>query len=165
MKSVTILLTFLVSALCIGITQAQTTYQRPPDDIADLVLAKPTPVVSISPDGKQMLLMQRNGHPSLEQLAKKELRIGGLRINPANHGQSRARPYDDIVAQLIGEDETKRFSGLPLETLIDNVAWAPDSKHIAFTIDEGTGISLWLGDITSYEAIREQRFFYSSFQL
>ena len=154
MKHLNFLLTALIFVLCISVAQAQTTYQRPPDDIADLVLAKPTPVVAISPDGEYMILKQRNGHPSLEQLAKKELRIGGLRINPANHGQSRARPYNDIVLQNIGDDEPMPFTGLPAESLIDHVIWSPDSKHVAFTLDEGTGVSLWMATVDSRVAQR-----------
>lgn len=149
MKYSSYLLTAFIITSCLFVTQAQTNYQRPPDAIADLVLAKPTPVVSISPDGKYMVLKQRNGHPSLEQLARKELRIGGLRINPANHGQSRARPYNDILLQRLGDDNPELIAGLPEEGLIDNVIWAPDSKHIAITIDEGTGISLWLLNVAS----------------
>jgi len=120
----------------------------------NLVLAKPTPVVSISPNGEYMILKQRNGHPSLAQLAKKELRIGGLRINPANHGQSRARPYNAVLLQRLGDDSAVHFTGLPDESLFDNVVWAPDSKHIAFTIDEGTGISLWIANVASGTAQR-----------
>jgi dipeptidyl aminopeptidase/acylaminoacyl peptidase len=154
MKYLHLLLSTLIFSLCILGAEAQIKYQRPPAEISDLVLAQPTPVVSISPDGAYMILKQRNGHPGLKQLAKEELRIGGLRINPANHGQSRARPYNGIGLQVIGQQDAKRFTGLPDENLIDHVVWAPDSKHIAFTIDEGTGISLWIADILSLEATR-----------
>ena len=59
-------------------------YQLPPKDIADLLLAKPTPLISVDDKGEWMLLMERNSYPSVEELAQPELRIAGLRFNPDN---------------------------------------------------------------------------------
>ena len=142
-RYITLILVLTTCTLAWG----QITYQRPPDVIADLVLAKPTPIVSLSPDGEKMMLMQRNGLPGLEELAKEELRIAGLRINPANHSQSRSIPYNHVSIQTIAEDDAIALSGVPDDPLFVSVSWAPDGKHIAFTLDERTGLSLWVASV------------------
>ncbi len=72
-------------------TYAQTGdgYKMPPKDVADLLLAKPTPSVSIDSKGEWMLLSERNPYPTVEELGQPELRIAGLRLNPANFSPSR----------------------------------------------------------------------------
>jgi hypothetical protein len=64
-------------------------YQMPPKAIADLLLAKPTPSVSIDSKAEWMLLSERNSYPSVEELAMPEYRIAGMRINPNNYSPSR----------------------------------------------------------------------------
>ena len=70
-----------------GSIQAQDTnmgYQRPPEEIAKLIDAPSTPSVSIDSKAEWMLLMERPGYPSIEEVAAPELRIGGTRINPCH---------------------------------------------------------------------------------
>ena len=64
-------------------------YKTPPAAINDLVMAKPSPAVSISNKGDWMLIMERSSMPSVEELAQPELKIAGLRINPNNFGMSK----------------------------------------------------------------------------
>ena len=64
-------------------------YQLPPKEIADLLLAKPTPGVSIDSRGEWMLLSERNSYPTVDELGQPEIRIAGLRLNPNNFSPSR----------------------------------------------------------------------------
>src|SRR5437868_6627977 len=76
----------------IGITvhaQDDGSYKMPPKDIADMLLAKPTPNVSIDDKGQWMLFSEVSLYPSVEELARPELKIAGLRINPSNFAPSR----------------------------------------------------------------------------
>ncbi|MES2891416.1 MAG: S9 family peptidase, partial [Bacteroidota bacterium] len=69
--------------------QEPVSYQLPPKDIVDLVLATPTSTVSFDGKGTWMLVMDRSSMPGVEELAQPELRIAGLRINPNTAGPSR----------------------------------------------------------------------------
>jgi hypothetical protein len=69
---------------------AQTSYQTPPQSIANLFNAPATPSVFFSKDGSLMMILEKAASPSIEDLAQPELRIAGIRINPAVSGQSRA---------------------------------------------------------------------------
>ena len=74
-----------------GFLQAQDAvgYQTPPKDIADLLLAKPTPIVRIDSKAEWMLVSERNSYPTVEELGQPENRIAGLRLNPNNFSPSR----------------------------------------------------------------------------
>ena len=134
---------------------AQEAYQTPPPGLAALVDAPPTPRVSLSPDRTQMLVMGRPSLPSIAELAEPELGLAGARINPRTNGPSRAQSYNGLALQAVeaGADE-RPVGGLPDATRIRNVSWAPDGRHVAFTIDEPERIDLWLLDVEEAQARR-----------
>ena len=74
--------------------KGQNGYQRPPEAIAKLIDAPATPAVSIDSKAQWMLLMERPGYPSIEEVAAPELRIGGTRINPAHQWKEQTKPTD-----------------------------------------------------------------------
>ncbi len=48
-------------------------YQIPPKAIADLLLAKPTPLVRIDSKAEYLLLLGRNSYPTVEELGQPEM--------------------------------------------------------------------------------------------
>jgi hypothetical protein len=84
----------------------------PPKAIADLVDAPGTPGVSVSPNKKHILILERASLPSIEELSQPELRLAGLRINPATNGRSRTRYYTGIIIQNL-DSGTKTREGAP----------------------------------------------------
>ncbi|MEL6253046.1 MAG: prolyl oligopeptidase family serine peptidase [Bacteroidota bacterium] len=132
--------------------QDQLGYQMPPQAIADLADAAPTPAVSLSPDDQWMLLMQRSSMPSIAELSQPELRIGGLRINPRNNGQSRTSYYLGFTFRSMEDQKEFGVEGLPSEPLISNVSWSADGKYIAFTHSKQEYIELWVLDVESRKA-------------
>ncbi|HEX7844475.1 MAG TPA: hypothetical protein VF476_01675, partial [Chitinophagaceae bacterium] len=80
---------FLLSSFIAVKAQDDVSYKTPPKDIADMLLAKPTPNINIDDKGEWMIFTESNSYPSVEELARPELRIAGLRINPNNFGPSR----------------------------------------------------------------------------
>lgn len=132
--------------------QEATGYQRPPEEIAKLIDAPSTPSVSIDSKAEWMLLMERPGYPSIEEVASPELRIGGTRINPATNGRSRQSHMTGLTLKKISSGEEFRFSGMPAKPQIGNVSWSMDESKIAFTHTTENGIELWVADIASRTA-------------
>ena len=54
-------------------------YQQPPQPIADILDAKPTPSSMLSPDRRTLVLMDRSNLPSIKALAARALWIRVLR--------------------------------------------------------------------------------------
>ena len=119
-------------------------YKMPPKAIADLVDAPGTPGVSVSPNKKHILILERASLPSIEELSQPELRLAGLRINPVTNGRSRTRYYTGMIIQNLDSGTQKRVKGLPKNGRISNVSWSPNAKHIAMTVTHGAQINLYL---------------------
>src|SRR5579864_4935052 len=111
-------------------------YQEPPKAIVNLVYARPTPLVDVSPQGKDgrhwLLIEQLAGLPPISDLAQPELRLAGLRFNPKTNGPSRGRYFTELRLQGIPEGAERKISGLPANPKIRFAAWAPDAQHVYF---------------------------------
>src|SRR5690606_6370544 len=133
---------FLFVGLLVN-AQTDLGYQLPPKNIADIVLASPTPGVSIDNKGEWMLISERSDFPGIEQLAEPELRIAGLRINPENFGPSRSNYTIGFQLKNVQTGETFPVKGLPENLRAGNTSWSPDQKRIAFTHTTPEKITLW----------------------
>ena len=152
MKKLILIIIMMMPALAIA--QVSTGYQVPPREIADLVNAPQTPAVSVNGGGDWMLLMERPGYISIEELAQPELRLAGLRINPRTNGSSRGSSYAGLKIKSTGGDQERRIQGLPDNPLIQNVSWSPDGQKIAFTLARERGLELWIADFNDGKAQR-----------
>ncbi|MEA2104807.1 MAG: prolyl oligopeptidase family serine peptidase [Candidatus Cloacimonadota bacterium] len=118
-------------------------YMKPPQDIVDIVDAPYNPTMRISPDGKWIVLLEREKFPPLEELAEKELALAGKRINPKTNGPSRSIYYRKM--QLLSMANEKKFDlKIFPDAKIEDVSWSPDSKKIAFILEKEHGLELWV---------------------
>lgn len=131
---------------------AQSTYQTPPKSIADLVNAPSTPSVRWSKNGDWMLLMERSDNPSIETLSQPELKIAGMRINPATSGPSRQIGVENIKIKNSQSGEEIQITGLPSQPNMGGMSLSHDEKYMAFTQTDSDGISLWLVDMNTNSA-------------
>lgn len=132
-------------------------YKTPPKAIADLLLAKPTPAVSIDGKSGWLLLMERNSYPSVEELAQPELRIAGQRINPNNFSPSRQVYINNLVLKDIKADKEYPVTGLPAGMRAASVLWSPDKKKIAFTNTTNDAVDLYVIDVATHAAKKINR--------
>ncbi|QKJ30042.1 prolyl oligopeptidase family serine peptidase [Mucilaginibacter mali] len=134
--------------------QDAVSYQMPPKAMADLLLAKPTPSVSIDSKAEWMLLSERNTYPSVEELARPELRIAGMRINPANFSLSRQSFVNNFTLQNIKTGKTFPITGLPSPLLAGTFSRSPDEHKIAFTQVNAKTVDLYVIDIATKKAMK-----------
>ncbi|MBP6431038.1 MAG: prolyl oligopeptidase family serine peptidase [Ferruginibacter sp.] len=149
-------LLLLIAIAITTTTQAQDAieYQKPPAAIYDLVMAKPSPGVSIDTKGEWMLIMERSAMPSVEELAQPELRIAGLRINPNNFGPSRSAYIIGLSLKNIKANTESAISGLPSNLKAGNFQWSPNEDKIAFTQANSNTIDLYIIDIKTKKATK-----------
>lgn len=152
MKNLLYLVLFLTGSLAFA--QENIRYQRPPEEIAKLVEAPLTPLVSFSPDKVWMLLLERSDYPSIEELSRPELRIAGLRINPENFGPSRASYTIGMKARKVSGGADMTIQGLPSPLLASGISFSPDSKKLAFLQNFSDRIELWVVDLSTMTASR-----------
>jgi len=151
-----ILATSLILIFVAGAQESpDTTYRTPPQALAALVDAPLTPNVSVGPDQKWMVIMERVSLPTIAELSQPELRIAGMRINPRTNGMSRPRnAYSGLKLVGIADGAEKEIRGIPNESRIQNVSWSPDGKHLAFTASRKDRIELWAADVETGQAKR-----------
>ena len=135
-------------------SQESTGYKLPPKEIADMLLAKPTPGVSLDDKGEWMLFTESSSYPSVEELARPELRIAGFRINPNNFAPSRSNYINNLYLKHIASGKEVNISGLPVPLYAGNISWSPGDKKIAFTNTTAGQVDLYVIDITSAKAVR-----------
>lgn len=141
------------SGLCllsIGLkAQEEAAYKLPPTEIAAMLLAKPTPNVSLDDKAEWLLFSESNSYPSVEELAKPELRIAGLRINPANYAPSRQNFINNIYLKNLKAGKEFRIIGLPSPLYASGISWSPDYKKIAFMHTTSSRIDLYVVNVAT----------------
>ncbi len=135
-------------------SQEHTSYMLPPDEILSIVDAPPTPSVSIQPQAGKMLLLDNPVMPGIDELAAEEMRLAGIRFNPATNGPSRSGYHTGISALNIDGTGEQRLIGLPFPSRINNVSWSPDGSKIAFLKTLQDGIELWVANVSTARATR-----------
>ena len=151
-----LILTMILPLLLSTGSRAEETlgYQMPPQVLADIIDAPPTPGVSLSPDNTWLLLLERPGYPPISEVAQPELRLAGLRINPRSNGPSRARNLNGLTFRKLSDGKEVPVTGLPDEARITSVSWSPDGKRIAFVVTHDDVLSLWSAEIETGRARR-----------
>jgi dipeptidyl aminopeptidase/acylaminoacyl peptidase len=135
-------------------TEAQESlkYQLPPAEIVKIVDAAPTPSISISPDKSSILVIERPGNITISELSAEELRIAGLRIDPAINGPSRQTYNKGLKLMNIDGTNIREIAGLPEELKLGSPAWSVDGKKFAITNTKNSTIELWICDVATLKA-------------
>lgn len=120
--------------------QDDASYLTPPQMITDMLLAKPTPGVSVDDNGEWMLLTEMDGYPPVEELARPELRLAGLRIDPNNYSPSRQRFIVNMYLQRITDGKKFQLSGLPTPLAASNISWSPEMTNSHSSTQHGNGL-------------------------
>ena len=143
---------FLVSLS--SFAQDDNGYMIPPKPLADLVMAKPTPTVSVDGKGEWMLLMERNtATTTIAELAEPEYRLAGLRLNPATSGPSRAVYVNGLILRKVaGGAEDVAVKGLPENPKLSYIRWSPDDSKVAFTHTTDSKLELYVLDVATATA-------------
>jgi dipeptidyl aminopeptidase/acylaminoacyl peptidase len=133
----------------VGISQENLEYQKPPQEILELVDIQRAPWVLLNNDRDFMVLLYRNQYKSIEDLSKDELRLAGLRINPKTNIGSRTTFYNNIEVKDLSKKDSEQIqaSGLPQNPSLANFTWSPDQKKIAMTNTVKDGVELWILDV------------------
>ena len=148
-------LPFATFSTCVH-AQLNLDYQKPPQEILDLVDVPLAPSVLMDDDHQTLVLLYRDAYKTIADLSETELRLGGLRIDPKRNIGSRTTYYNKVqVRSVDGASGTERdLGGLPANPRLANFSWSPDQTKIAMTHTAETGVELWLADLATATAKR-----------
>ncbi len=152
MRSRIPILSLLITFIFISWAIAQETYQKPSQDLIDLVDGARTPSVSFSPGMQTMLLQDVPALQSIAEMAQPELRLAGIRINPNTNGPSRPGYVTGFKLRNMETGDDREVTGLPDNPVITNVSWSPDGSHFAFLLNTENSLELWVAEVSSASA-------------
>ena len=144
----------LVTSAIYGFAQDNIQYQKPPAVIEKLVLATFNPVVSFNEKGDWMMIMQRSAAPTVEDLAQPELRVAGLRINPANFSPSRNTNYVGLLLKNVNTGKEYTIKGVPSNLKVLSSTWNAAGNKIAFLQENRNSIDLYTIDLKNFTAVK-----------
>ena len=128
----------------------QDTYQTPPKELADAVLAPRYLNVSLtnaSPDRKWFVDEIGDGPVLMKTFSKPFHELGGLFVD---FKANRARPLtvrNNVGIQIISAiDGAKKVVQLPAGARVSNATWSPDSKSVAFYVHGDDATHIWVAD-------------------
>jgi dipeptidyl aminopeptidase/acylaminoacyl peptidase len=131
-----------------GLATAQSTYKLPPPDVVKILDAPLTPAVVVSPTRDALLLVDLEGYPPIQHLARPILRLAGVRIDPGINALQRTLRFTGIeVVPLDGRP--RRRVDLPAGSRIGRPRWSPGGSSFAFTRDLADGVELWVVDAST----------------
>ncbi|OPL19019.1 MAG: hypothetical protein AVO35_03585 [Candidatus Aegiribacteria sp. MLS_C] len=131
---------------------ASTVYMEPEQVLVDIVDVDWAPWASISPDRSNWLMVSSRRNPSIEELARDELRLAGMRFSPETLAPTRTSRYTGLSLMRYPGLENLDVSGLPEDLLMLRVSWSPDGSMAAFTRETAEGVELWVVDAALAEA-------------
>ena len=153
MKKIIIL--FVVTLFCLhSFSQEANGYQLPPKEIADLLLAAPTPTISVDGKAKHMLIMERSSYPLVEELGQAEFKIAGLRLNPNNFSPTRQSYIKGFTIKSIASNKILAVKGLPTPLAALNPTWNPSENKIAFFNVTSNSVDVYVIDLESLSCIK-----------
>ncbi len=128
-------------------------YRTPPAPIATILDAPATPMVNVSPDRQRIALLGRGDLPGIAELAEPELRLAGVRLNPATNGPSRENAFTSITVQDVATGATRDMR-LPAGARVTFPRWSPDGARMGFVNATDRGLELWVAEVSTGEATR-----------
>ena len=131
-------------------------YQKPSKEILDLVEYERPPSVQYDEEKNYMVFLYRDNYKSISDLSEKELRLGGLRINPKTNIGSRVTFYNNVKIKKLKDKNgsVNQVSGLPDNPKLTNFTWSPDEAKIALTNTTEKGVELWVLDLETASVLK-----------
>ncbi|MCC7052438.1 MAG: S9 family peptidase [Gemmatimonadaceae bacterium] len=147
-----------IAALLPMLLPAQDGYRQPPEPIRSILDATPTPRVAVSPDNRQLLLLERPTLPGIAEVAAPYIPMAGQRLNPNTNFPTRAISSTGLSLLAISGGEPRRIT-LPAGVRVGNVRWSPDGARAAFPLirDDGAGmgvLDLATGSVTTIGTVK-----------
>lgn len=147
------LVTLFISLFLVGAhAQENITYQKPPQEIVDLVDFDRAPSILKDSKNEMIVFAYRDTYKTLEDLSQDEVRLGGLRINPVANISATMTYITNLKVRAFKAKDLIQVTGLPQNPRIAYVSWSPNEKKIAFTNTTPTGLELWILDVASAKA-------------
>ena len=135
-------------------------YDKPPQNILDVMQSPSPPVPEVSPTYDTILLVSMQDYPPISRVATPFLRLAGARVEPKNHSKHDTPGGYGITPCVRSLDLVRVADGsqihvaLPAGMCPGRPDWAADGKRFAFVNLAAESVELWIGDAMTGAAHR-----------
>ena len=143
----------MVLAFAVVQVAAQQGYQKPPQEIMDVLNAPSLPATSLSPTKDTIALLEPLRYPPIAELAQPMLRLAGLRINPNANSQHRQLYFVKVTLKNVADGKETPVV-LPPNAQIIAPAWSADGAYLAAGNLTPNGVELWIIETATAKAKR-----------
>jgi dipeptidyl aminopeptidase/acylaminoacyl peptidase len=119
-------------------------YKLPPEDLVKIIDAPTSESVTMSPDRRRMLLLDRVSWPPISFIARPYLGLAGSRVDAEWSTNRRTVQYTELAIQDVAVGSKPKV--LSTAAGLQPPVWSPDSRRFAFTVDAPGGMQLWIGE-------------------
>ncbi|MBD1847964.1 S9 family peptidase [Cyanobacteria bacterium FACHB-63] len=131
-----------------NISAALSTWQTPPEPIAQILATPPNPIVLISPTRQWLVELEQLELCSISELAELGIAIAGFRIDSKTYSPARQSSYRRMWIKSLATGIQQGVE-LPEDARINYITWSPDGQKIAFTLKRSDGLELWAMDLAT----------------
>jgi dipeptidyl aminopeptidase/acylaminoacyl peptidase len=127
-------------------------YNKPPQNVLDVLHAPAPPRPIVSPTRDTILLVSWVSFPPISQVAEPYLKLAGVRVEPRTRrkhdtaGGYGVAPCAQTLALVDVATTHETQMGLPTGGCADGFSWSADGAHFAFRNTSKDAVELWLGD-------------------
>ncbi|MBW4596069.1 MAG: prolyl oligopeptidase family serine peptidase [Brasilonema angustatum HA4187-MV1] len=125
-------------------------WQSPPEPINQILDAPSPPAILLSPNREWMVELERPLLVPISLLAETEVPLAGFLINPKTNAPAHPNPFQTMRVRRFPFLEMSKTVGLPDNAQIGYLKWSPDSRKLAFTLTQATGLELWFVDVADF---------------
>ena len=148
----------LLAALAAGGAAAQPAksgYDRPPQNVLDVLRAPSPPNPYVSPTDDRILLVSWVRYPPIAQVAEPFLRLAGVRVEPRTRrkhdtpGGYGIAPCAQTLTLVDVPTSRETPVTLPPGGCVDGLAWAADGRRFAFRNTSQDAVEAWVCDAST----------------
>ncbi len=127
-------------------------YDKPPQNVLDVLHAPWTPSPSVSPTRDRILLVSWVRYPPIAQVAEPFLRLAGVRVEPRTRrkhdtpGGYGIAPCAQTLTLVDVATSHEVPVTLPAGGCVDGMQWSADGRRFAFRNTSKDAVELWIGD-------------------
>jgi dipeptidyl aminopeptidase/acylaminoacyl peptidase len=142
----------LVALSALAMSDDGSGYDKPPQNILNVMRAPTPPRPVVSPTQDTILLVSWQAYPSISRVATPFLRLAGVRVEPKNRskhdtpGGYGITPCAQTFDLARVADGTETHIALPDGDCAGRPVWAADGKRFAFVNLASDAVELWIGD-------------------
>lgn len=129
--------------------RALDTWQSPPESINQILDAPLPPAITISPNHRWFVAVERPQLLPASELAAPKLAIAGLQINPQIYAPANHYTFRNLTYKSFDSVADTQTVALPKDARLSFFEWSPDGNRLAFTVTQASGLELWVLDLPS----------------